>query len=59
MPTDILVPSRLNSILRYTRRPGVRLAILAVVAVASVLVFLTVGIVGSWDFAVPVRARKV
>ena len=59
MPTDILAPSRVNSILLYTRRPGVRLAILAVVAVASVLVFLTVGIVGSWDFAVPFRARKV
>ena len=57
MPTDTL--SRTTTVLAFTRRPGVRLAFLAVLAAASVVVFLTVGIVGSWDFAVPFRARKV
>jgi iron complex transport system permease protein len=57
--TDTLAPSRVASVLAWTRRPGVRLGILAVLAAASVIVFLTVNITGSWDFAVPFRARKV
>jgi iron complex transport system permease protein len=59
VPTDTLAPSRTASLVAYTRHPRVRLAILAVLAAASVVVFLTVGITGSWDFAVPFRARKV
>jgi iron complex transport system permease protein len=59
VPTDVLAPGRAATVLAWTRRPGVRLGILAVLAAASVGIFLTVGITGSWDFAVPFRARKV
>ena len=39
--------------------PQVRLALLAVAAVASIALFMFVGITGSWGFAIPFRGRKV
>jgi iron complex transport system permease protein len=45
--------------IRWRITPGVRLALLAALAVAAVAVFVFAGIEGSWDFAVPFRFRKV
>lgn len=40
-------------------KPSVRVALLALAAIASVALFMFVGITGSWDFAIPFRGRKV
>lgn len=40
-------------------RPTAVLMVLSLLALGCIVCFLTVGIVGSWDFAVPFRARKV
>lgn len=44
---------------RFTPGPVLRLAILAVAALAIVTVFMTINSRGNWDFVLPFRGRKV
>lgn len=61
MRTDLRSAPAATRTTRARRRiePGVRLALLAVLAVTAVAVFVFAGIEGSWEFAVPFRLRKV
>lgn len=45
--------------IRLFSSPGVRIAILAVLALASVIAFMTLGARGQWSFVIPFRGAKV
>ncbi|MFP7761454.1 iron chelate uptake ABC transporter family permease subunit [Marisediminicola sp. LYQ85] len=56
---DSRMPSPVARAMVFVQRPIVLLTVLAIVAAATIVLFLTVGIVGSPSFAIPFRARKV
>ncbi|MBP2215734.1 iron chelate uptake ABC transporter family permease subunit [Arthrobacter sp. CAN_C5] len=59
MSTNLSTSSLVTARRRRFTRPAMVLVVLCAVALGSIICFLTVGITGSWDFAVPFRARKV
>lgn len=43
----------------WHRRPAMRLGLLGLAAALCLLLFMTIGVKGHWDFVLPLRARKL